>query len=139
MDKEIGKINGFQKEFWTDLDLMEDRVMDVKMSAKGAHTMLAPLKEDVWDLNDTVANLSNQIEMVHVEDIAWCRSWIVSLEKAQQPRQQVPLVACQPNVSSDRGSARPDLGSSGWDGWNEGKGWGSGDVVGNDPVEGVDH
>jgi hypothetical protein len=69
----------------TDVDLLEDRVMDVEMSAKGAHTMMAPLKDDIRDLNDTVANLSNQLESVRVEDVAWCRSWISQLEKPNNP------------------------------------------------------
>jgi hypothetical protein len=85
MDKEVDRLVEGQKTFRKDLDVLEDRVMDVKMSTKGAHTMLAPLKEDVWDLNDTVANLSNQLETVHVEDIAWCRSRISTLEKPNNP------------------------------------------------------
>jgi hypothetical protein len=85
MDKEVDRLTESQKTFRTDLDILEDRVMDVEMSAKGAHTMLAPLKEDVWDLNDTVANLSNQLEMVCVEDVAWCHSRISTLEKPNNP------------------------------------------------------
>jgi hypothetical protein len=85
MDKEINDINKAQRTFWVNVDNLEDRVMDVEMSAKGAHTMLAPLKDDVRDLNDTVANLSNQLETVRVEDIAWCRSRIMALEKPNNP------------------------------------------------------
>jgi hypothetical protein len=55
-----------------DHDTLEDQVMDVEMSAKGAHQVMVPLKQDVQDLNDMVANMSNQIESVQVEDIAWC-------------------------------------------------------------------
>jgi hypothetical protein len=47
MDKEIDRMSEGQKTFRTDLDVLEDRVMDVEMSAKGAHTMMAPLKDDV--------------------------------------------------------------------------------------------
>jgi hypothetical protein len=85
MDKEVDCLMEGQKTFRTDLNVLEDRVMDVEMSTKGAHTMMAPLKEDVWDLNDTVANLSNQLESVRVEDVAWCRSRISLLEKPNNP------------------------------------------------------
>jgi hypothetical protein len=85
MDKEVDCLAESQKTFRNDLDVLEDRVMDVEMSTKGAHTMMAPLKDDVQELNDTVANLSNQLEMVHMEDIAWCRSRISSLEKPNNP------------------------------------------------------
>jgi hypothetical protein len=44
MDKEVDCLMEGQKTFWTDLDVLEDRVMDVEMSVKGAHTMLAPVK-----------------------------------------------------------------------------------------------
>ena len=85
MDKEISDINRFQKDFRNDLDLMEDGVMDVEMSTKGAHTMLATVREEVQDLNDLTANISNQLESVHVEDVAWCRSRILALEKPNNP------------------------------------------------------
>jgi hypothetical protein len=85
MDKEMDRLTESQKTFRTDLDVLEDRTMEVEMSVKGAHTMLAPLKEDVWDLNDTVANLLNQLESVRVEDVAWCRSRISMLEKPNNP------------------------------------------------------
>ena len=64
MDKEISDINGFQKDFWNDLSLLEDRVMDIKMSASGAHTMLVNVKEDIWDLDDLTANINNQVERI---------------------------------------------------------------------------
>ena len=38
MDKEISDVNQSQKLFRTDIDLLEDRMMDVEMSASGAHT-----------------------------------------------------------------------------------------------------
>ena len=85
MDKEVDHLMEGQKTFRTDLDVLEDQVMDVKMSTKGAYMMMAPLKEDVQDLNNTVANLSNQLEMVHVEDVAWCWSQILALEKPNNP------------------------------------------------------
>jgi hypothetical protein len=85
MDKEITDISEAQRTFRVDMDVMEDRVMDIEMSVKGAHTMLASLKEDVRDLNDMVANLSNQLETVRVEDIAWCQSRIMMLEKPNNP------------------------------------------------------
>ena len=47
LDKEVDQLMSGQGTFRTKLDLMEDRVMDVEMSAKGAHTMLATVKEDV--------------------------------------------------------------------------------------------
>jgi hypothetical protein len=81
MGEEVDRLTESQKTFRTDLNVLEDRMMDVEMSAKGAHMMMAPLKEEVRDLNDSVANLSNQLETVRVEDIAWCRSRISTLEK----------------------------------------------------------
>jgi hypothetical protein len=74
-----------QSTMRTDVDVLEDRMMDVEMSAKGAHMMMAPLKDDVRDLNDTVANLANQLESVRVEDVAWCWSRITKLEKPNNP------------------------------------------------------
>jgi archaellum component FlaC len=85
MDKEVNRLMEGQVTFRNDLDVLEDRVMDVEMSATGAHTMMAPLKEDVQDLNYTMANLSNQVESICVEDIAWCRSRISTLEKPNNP------------------------------------------------------
>jgi hypothetical protein len=69
----------------TECDLLEDRMMDVEMSAKGAHTMIASVKEDVQALNDSVANISIQLESVQVEDVAWCRAQITKLEKPNNP------------------------------------------------------
>jgi hypothetical protein len=42
-----------------DHDMLEDQVMDVEMSTKGAWQMLMPLKQDIQDLNNVVANMSN--------------------------------------------------------------------------------
>jgi hypothetical protein len=71
---------------------VEMRVMDVEMSARGAHTMIASVKTEVGelgmgvrDLNDLAANLNNQLERVQVEDISWCRSRISALEKPSNP------------------------------------------------------
>ena len=47
MDKEIRDCNAAQKTFRTDLDLLEDRMMDMEMSASGAHCMIGDLKEEV--------------------------------------------------------------------------------------------
>jgi hypothetical protein len=44
MDKEVDRLMEGQKNFRTDLDVLEDRVMDVEMSTKGAHTMMAPFE-----------------------------------------------------------------------------------------------
>jgi hypothetical protein len=43
------------------------------------------MKEEVLGLNDSVANISNQLESVRVEDIAWCRARITKLEKPNNP------------------------------------------------------
>ena len=72
MDKEIGDCNAAQKTFRTDLDLLEDRTMDVEMSASGAHRMIGEVKEEVRDLSDLCGNLNNQVETMQVEGIAWC-------------------------------------------------------------------
>jgi hypothetical protein len=81
MDKELGDCNTVQKMFRTDLDVLEDRMMDVEMSAQGGHRMIAELKEEVRDFSDSFGNLHNQVETMRVEDIAWCRSRISVLEK----------------------------------------------------------
>jgi hypothetical protein len=44
MDKEVDCLTESQKTFRTDLDVLEDRVMDVEMSAKGAHTMIVRVR-----------------------------------------------------------------------------------------------
>jgi hypothetical protein len=85
MDKEIGDCAVAQKQARTDLDLLEDRMMDVEMSAQGAHRMLAEVKEEVRDFSDSFGNLHNQVETMRVEDIAWCRSRISMLEKPNNP------------------------------------------------------
>jgi hypothetical protein len=85
MDKELGDCTAAQKTLRTDLDLLEDRMMDVEMSAQGAHRMIAEVKEEVWDFSDSFGNLHNQVETMRVEDIAWCRSRISVLEKPNNP------------------------------------------------------
>jgi hypothetical protein len=85
MDKELGDCTAAQKTFQTDLDLLEDRMMDVEMSAQGAHRMIAEMKEEARDFSDSFGNLHNQVETMRVEDIAWCRSRISSLEKPNNP------------------------------------------------------
>jgi hypothetical protein len=85
MDKEIGDCNAAQKTFQTDLDVLEDRMMDVEMSASGAHRMIAEMKEEVQDLSTLCGNLGNQVETMQVDGIAWCRSRISMLEKPNNP------------------------------------------------------
>ena len=72
MDKEISDLQQGQKTFRTDIDLLEDRMMDVEMSTSGAHRMIGEVKEEVRDLNDLAANINNQVERIQVEDISWC-------------------------------------------------------------------
>jgi hypothetical protein len=52
--------------FHAEHDLLEDRVMDVEMSVKGAHIMIASLKEEIWDLNDSVANCQEHCPVLHI-------------------------------------------------------------------------
>jgi hypothetical protein len=85
MDKEIGDCNAAQKTFWTDLDLLEDRTMDVEMSASGAHRMIGEVKEEVQELSNLCGNLNNQVEAMRADDIMWCRSRISALEKPNNP------------------------------------------------------
>jgi hypothetical protein len=85
MDKEIGDCNAAQKTFRTDLDVLEDRMMDVEMSAWGAHRMITEVKEEVRDFSNLFGNLHNQVETMRVEDIAWCQSRISVLEKPNNP------------------------------------------------------
>ena len=47
MDKEIGDFQKSSKLQQTDVDLLEDRMMDVEMSASGAHRMIGDMKEEV--------------------------------------------------------------------------------------------
>jgi hypothetical protein len=85
MDKELGDCTAAQQTFRMDLDVLEDQVMDVEMSASGAHRMIAEVKEEVRDFSDSFGNLHNQVETMRVEDIAWCRSRISVLEKPSNP------------------------------------------------------
>ena len=72
MDKEVGDLRAAQKMFQTDVNLLEDRMMDVEMSALGAHRMIGEVKEEVRDLSDLCGNINNQVERIQVEDISWC-------------------------------------------------------------------
>ena len=47
-------------------------MMDVEMSALGAHRMIREVKEEVRDLSDLCGNINNQVERIQVEDISWC-------------------------------------------------------------------
>ena len=93
MDKEISDLQQSSKLFRTDIDLLEDRMMDVEMSTSGAHRMIGDVKEEVRDLSDLCGNLNNQVETMQVEGINWCRSRISVLEKPNNP-------ACQGRLSS---------------------------------------
>jgi hypothetical protein len=90
MDKEIGDCNAAQKTFRSDLDLLEDRTMDVEMSTSGAHCMIREVKEEVQELSTLCGNLSNQVETMQVDGIAWCRSRISVLEKPNNPANKSP-------------------------------------------------
>ena len=106
MDKEISDIQQSLKLLRTDLDLLEDRMMDVEMSASGAHHMIGEVKEDVRDLSDLCGNLNNQVETMQVEGIDWCRSRISALEKPNNPAnkslwQLVNLLSCRVEDQAD--------------------------------------
>ena len=106
MDKEISDCNAAQKTFRTDLDLLEDGMMDVEMSALGGHRMIEEVKTDVRDLNNLCANLNNQVESMKQEDIAWCRSRISVLEKPNNPANKslwtlVNLLVCRVDDQAD--------------------------------------
>ena len=85
MDKEISDNNQAIKLLVNDVALMEDRMMDVEMSASGAHRMIGDMKEEIRDLSDLTGNLNNQMETMQVEGIDWCRSRISALEKPNNP------------------------------------------------------
>ena len=85
MDKEISDANQSRKLLRTDVDLLEDRMMDVEMSTSGAHRMIGDMKEEIRDLSDLTGNLNNQMETMQVEGIDWCRSRITALEKPNNP------------------------------------------------------
>ena len=85
MDKEISDLQQSSKLLQTDMDLLEDRMMDVEMSTLGAHHMLGEVKGDVRDLSDLCGNHNNQVETMQVEGIDWCRLRISALEKPNNP------------------------------------------------------
>ena len=85
MDKEISDNNQAIKLLVNDNSLLEDRMMDVEMSASGAHRMIGDMKEEIRDLSDLTGNLNNQMETMQVEGIDWCRSRISVLEKPNNP------------------------------------------------------
>ena len=59
-----------QVKLLVDVDVYKDCLMNVQMSASGAHHMLETVKEEVRDLNNLASNLNNQLERVQVEDIS---------------------------------------------------------------------
>ena len=85
MDKEISDNSKAIKHLVTDASLLEDRMMEVEMSASGAHRMIEDLKGEQRDLSDLVGNLNNQVETMQVEGINWFRSRISALEKPNNP------------------------------------------------------
>jgi hypothetical protein len=135
MDKELGDCTAAQKTFRTDLDL-EDRTMDVEMSAQGAHRMIAEMKEEVRDFSDSFGNLHNQVEAMRVEDIAWCRSRISVLEKPNNPANKSlwTLVNLLVRRVDDQADQIKDLKAGLASG---GERVSVGDVVVDDPVEGL--
>ena len=52
MDKEISNLQQSSKLFRMDVYLLEDRMMDVEMSALGAHCIIGEVKEEARDLSD---------------------------------------------------------------------------------------
>ena len=106
MDKEISDIQESSKLFRTDIDLLKDRMMDMEMSASGAHRMIGEVKEEVRDLSDLTGNLNNQMETMQVEGIDWCRSRITALEKPNNPAnkslwQLVNFLSCRVEDQAD--------------------------------------
>ena len=85
MDKKISDFQQSLKLFRTDVDLLEDRMMDVEMSTLGAHRIIREVKEEVRDLSNLCGNINNQVERSQVEDISWCRLRISALEKPNNP------------------------------------------------------
>ena len=85
MDKEVGDLQQSSKLLRTDIDLLEGRMMDVEMSAAGAHCMIGEVKGEVRDLSDLCGNLNNQMETMQVEGLDWCQSRISALEKPNNP------------------------------------------------------
>ena len=106
MDKEISDLQQSSKLLRTDVDLLEDRVMDVEMSASGAHHRIEEMKEEVTHLSDLYGNLNNQVETMQVEGIDWCQSRISALEKPSNPAnkslwQLVNLLSCRVEDQAD--------------------------------------
>jgi hypothetical protein len=55
----VGEMDCDQVQFQMDVNLLEDHMIDVEMSALGAHHMISSLKDDVRDLNNSTTNLHN--------------------------------------------------------------------------------
>ena len=75
MDKEISDNNQAIKLLVNDNSLLEDRMMDVEMSASGAHRMIMDMKEEIQDLSDLTGNLNNQMETMQVQQLqpSYCK------------------------------------------------------------------
>jgi hypothetical protein len=90
----------------TSMIFLEDCMMDVEMSAKGAHMMIMSAKEDIQELQALIANTHNQVELIQSDDIAWCRARISKLEKPNNPAnkslwQLVNQLACRVEDQDD--------------------------------------
>jgi hypothetical protein len=60
---EIKQQNRDLSQLRTDCNVIKDWVMDMEMSMKEAHQMMVPVKEDLQDLNNLVANVNNQVDV----------------------------------------------------------------------------
>jgi hypothetical protein len=85
MGKEVEDMGKAQATFREELDSVEMRTTDVEMSVQGAHFAIAPMQEDIWELNNVMANVNNELERMQQEDVAWCHSRILALEKPNNP------------------------------------------------------
>ena len=120
MDKEVRDLQQAQKTFRTDIDLLEDWMMDVEMSASGGHRMIGEVKEEVRDLSNLCGKINNQVERIQVEDISWCQSRISALEKPNNPAkkslwQLINRLSCW---IEDQDDLIKDL--QNWSDWSEG-------------------
>jgi hypothetical protein len=99
--------------------------MDVEMSAKGVHQIIMLMKEDIRDLNDSMANFNNQVERIQVEDITLCHSRTTTLEKPNNPANKSLWQLVNQLSRRIEGSGRSDWCSSSRDDWGEGEDWSS--------------
>jgi hypothetical protein len=78
LEKEVEDMGKAQAILREEFDSME-------MSVQETHFAIVLMQEDIWDLNDLLSNVNNQVERIQVEDVSWCHSRISALGKPNNP------------------------------------------------------